>query len=75
MGGEWEAFGRMGHMKTVLILTSCGVPASPRASALSKGRRAEFQTLTFLGCRLEPRSPTDKQLPVNPILKALLGSC
>ena len=47
---------------------------SPRANTLSEGWRVGFQTLTFLVCRLEPRSPADKQLTLNPILKALLGS-
>lgn len=56
------------------VLTSNGTPASPRANPLSEGRRVGFQTLTFLGCRLEPWSPADKQLPQNPALKALLGS-
>lgn len=56
------------------ILTSYGAPASPRANTLSKRWHAEFQMLSFLGCKLEPRSPADKQLPLNPILKALLGS-
>lgn len=40
---------------------------------LKRMKRAGFQTLPFLGCRLAPRSPEDKQLTPNPILKALLG--
>ena len=55
------------------VLTSYGAPASPRANTLSKGWPVGFQTLPFLGCRLVPRSPADKQLTPNPILKALLG--
>lgn len=56
------------------VLASNGTPASPRANPLSEGRPVGFQTLPFLGGRLEPWSPADKQLPQNPILKAPLGS-
>lgn len=56
------------------VLTSYGSPASPRANTVSEGWRVGFQMLPFLVCRLEPRSPADKQLTLNPILKALLGS-
>lgn len=61
-----------GGMKTVLA--SYGAPASPRANTLSKEQQVGFRMLPFLGRRLESSSPAEKQLPLSPILKALLGS-
>lgn len=64
----WGAKARTGS-RAGTILTSDPEPASPRVNTLSKEQR-----VGFFGCRLEPGSPVDKQLPLNPILKARLGS-